>query len=60
MKEQAEKNHRSLQAELVIILETAVKPTRLSLEEVYSRIKELGLSTDSESVEIIREERDAR
>ena len=60
LKEQAEKNHRSLQGELIVILEMAVQPTRLSLEDVYSRITELGLSTDSESVEIIREDRDAR
>ena len=59
LKEQAEKNHRSLQGELIVILEMAVKPTRLSLEDVYSRITELGLSTDSESVEFIREDRDA-
>lgn len=60
LKAQAKENQRSLQGELVVILEGAVKPTRLSLEEVYSPITELGLSTDSESVEIIREERDAR
>ena len=60
LKTQAKKNHRSLQGELMTILEEAIQPRRLSLEEAYSRIKKLGLRTSTESVEIIRRDRDAR
>lgn len=60
LKAQAKNNHRSLQGELMTILEEAVQPRRLSLEEAYSRIKKLGLRTGIESVEIIRKDRDAR
>ena len=42
------------------ILEEALQPRRLSLEEAYSRIKKLGLRNSIESVEIIRRDRDAR
>ena len=60
LKALAKENQQSLQRELLAILETAVEPTRLSLEEVYSRSKALGLRTGSESVRFIREDRDAR
>ncbi len=59
LKAQAKKNHRSLQGELMIVLERAVRFTRPSLEEVHLRITELGLTSGPESVEIIREDRDA-
>jgi hypothetical protein len=60
LKALAKENQQSLQRELLAILETAVEPTRLSLEEVDSRSKALGLRTGSESVRFIREDRDAR
>jgi plasmid stability protein len=60
LKAQARKNQRSLQRELMIILETAVEPTRMSLEELNSLVTASGLRTGSESVEYIREDRDAR
>ena len=60
LKAQAKKNQRSLQNELLNILEKAVEPARLSLEEVHSRVTVSGLRTGSESVQFIREDRDAR
>ena len=61
LRHRAELNHRSLQGEVMAILESAVHPQlRLTPMEVYERIKALGLSTPSESAAIIREDRDSR
>ena len=60
LKVRAKKNHRSLQGELMTILEWAVGQRGLSLEELHSRITAMGLRTGSESVGFVREDRDAR
>ena len=60
LKVQAKKNHRSLQGELMTILERAAQQKRSSLEALHSRITELGVRTGSESVKFVREDRDAR
>ena len=60
LRERARIHRRSLQGELVVILEEAVKPKKLTLREVHEEIKKLGLKTDDDSVAIIRELRDSR
>ena len=61
LRARAEHNHRSLQGELLAILEEAVrKESALSVEEVLRKVSGLGLETDSESKNIIRADRDAR
>ncbi len=61
LRRRAESNHRSLQGEVMSILESAVRPQiRLTPMEVYERVKALGITTPSESVAIIREDRDSR
>ncbi len=60
LRERAKENHRSLQGELMSLLEAAVFPRRLTVQELRSEVKALGLRTGSESVEMIREDRDAR
>ena len=60
LRSRANENHRSLQGELLAILEEAVKPGLLSIDEAARRIEELGVRTGEESVEMIRELRDAR
>lgn len=60
LREQARKHHRSLQGELMAILEDAVRPKTMSIDEVYERVKKLGVQTDSESAAVMREDRDAR
>lgn len=60
LRERAKRHHRSLQGELLAILEEAVAPKRLTPEEVYRRVRQLGLQTRPEAVEMIREDRDAR
>jgi plasmid stability protein len=60
LRARAQRHHRSLQGELLAILEAAVRQAPLPLEEVYRRAQELRLKTKSESVAMIREDRDAR
>jgi len=61
LKERAERHHRSLQGELMAILEAAVAPSRpLSPDEVLSEVRRLRLSTPSEAAAMIREDRDGR
>lgn len=61
LRARAEQNHRSLQGELLAILEEAVrKEPVLSVEEVLSEVSRLGLQTGSDSADLIRADRDAR
>lgn len=61
LKERAEKNHRSLQGELMTILEASVhRPKLLTPEEAINRLRAMRLSTSSESVDLLRKERDER
>lgn len=61
LREQAKRNHRSLQGELKAILEEAVsRRQRLTIHEVAARVRELGISTPSEAVEIVRQGREDR
>ena len=60
LRERAKRNHRSLQGELMAMLESELRPRKLTIEEVSQRVKALGFTTESDSVEIIREMRDAR
>jgi antitoxin FitA len=51
LKECAARHHRSLQGELMAIIEEAIKEqSRLTLDEIWERGNRLGLSTPSESV----------
>jgi plasmid stability protein len=60
LRERAQEHHRSLQGELMAILEDAVRPKAMTIDEVYERVKKLGIQTDSESAAMVREDRDAR
>jgi len=61
LRARAEHNHRSLQGELLAILEEAVKKKpALSVEEVLQEVSRLGLQSGSESADLIRADRDAR
>lgn len=59
LRQRAERAHRSLQGELMVILEEAVYG-RAPLEpgEVLRQVAELGLRTPSESVQMVRGDRD--
>ncbi|MBI5882496.1 MAG: Arc family DNA-binding protein [Elusimicrobia bacterium] len=59
LRARAKRNHRSLQGELLAILEETISPTKLSPEDVYNRTLNLGFKTGPEAIAIIRDARDA-
>ncbi len=62
LRARAKRNHRSLQGELLCILEEAAAgPARtVTIQELLARGRAIGLRTPDESVEMIREDRDGR
>ena len=60
LRERAQGHHRSLQGELMAILEDAVESRQLTISEVYQKVKKLGLKTGDDSTAIVRGDRDAR
>ena len=59
LRQRAARNHRSLQGELMAILEEAARPA-LTIDELAERVKALGLKTPAESAAMIRADRDGR
>ncbi len=62
VRERAKRHHRSLQGEMLAIMEEAVGPGKLSLEEeeVEKRLRALAFETGDDSTAWVREMRDAR
>jgi plasmid stability protein len=61
LRRRAAMNHRSLQGELLAIIEAAaMKEQILSPIELVEEVRKLGLSSPSESADMIREDRDGR
>lgn len=61
LKLRAERHHRSLQKELLAILqEAAGQPRRRSTGEILKELRKTGLRTPAESVALLRHARDAR
>ena len=60
LRERARRNHRSLQGELLDILESAVRPTPFQATVLWKRIQTLGLATPAESARMIRRDRNRR
>jgi antitoxin FitA len=62
LKLRAQRNHRSLQGELLAIIEDAVcRPSRLRTpDEILAEVRRLGLNTPAESAQIVRSDRDRR
>jgi plasmid stability protein len=61
LRERAAGNHRSLQGELMAILETSVQDRKpLTVIELLAQVRAKGLKTPAESARIIRSERDSR
>jgi len=60
LRKRAKRHHRSLQGELMAILEQVVGPGTLSLEEADRRINALGMKTGDEATAWVRELRDSR
>jgi plasmid stability protein len=61
LKERARRNHRSMQRELLAIVDDAVRgPRHLTPDEVLTRARALRLNSQPESVAIVRSDRDHR
>jgi len=56
----ARRNHRSIQGELMHILEAAVQPVRFDVGRIRRRAERLGLATSADAVDIVRDARDSR
>ncbi len=60
LRQRAARNHRSLQGELMTIIEQAGQEPQLDIQAVYEEIQRLGLKTSNESAAMLREMRDGR
>lgn len=62
LKARAARNHRSLQGELMAILEKTINEegTKLTPPDVLLRVRKIGVSTPANSARIIREDRNDR
>lgn len=61
LRQRAARHHRSLQGELLAIIEEAMETDReLSPRELLAEVRHLGLSTPAEAAAIIRADRDRR
>jgi hypothetical protein len=49
-----------MRGELLVIVEEAVKPSRLTVSELGERARQLGLRTGDDATAMIREDRDTR
>ena len=58
LRERAERHHRSLQGELMAIIETAAQSPPRTISEFAQLVDRLGIKTPSESARMIREDRD--
>jgi plasmid stability protein len=60
LRARARSHHRSLQGELMAILEAAVVAGPVTVEGVYQAASSWGISTGDDSTSMLREDRDAR
>lgn len=61
LRRRATRHHRSLQGELLAILEESVRSDlSLTPEELLAQVRNSGLKTREESAKFMREDRDAR
>jgi len=60
LRERAASNHRSVQGELMHILETTVRPKPFQAGRLWRQLQELGFSTPAEASVLVREDRDSR
>jgi plasmid stability protein len=61
LRSRAERHHRSLQGELLAIIEDAVRPDgSLSPGELLAEVRRMGVRTGAESADIVRADRERR
>jgi plasmid stability protein len=61
LRQRAERHHRSLQGELLAIIEAAVREDQpATATDILAEVRRLGLQTPSEAAALIRSDRDRR
>ena len=60
LRERARANHRSLQGELMAMIEAHVRARPFRAMALWEDVRKLGLATPDESVQMVREDRDSR
>ncbi|MBI2799325.1 MAG: Arc family DNA-binding protein [Gammaproteobacteria bacterium] len=61
LRQRAKANHRSLQGELLVLLQDAVTPAnKINARELLQLVRDTGLRTPREATAAIRANRDAR
>lgn len=61
LRDRADRHHRSLQGELLAIIEAAVQEQPLSTPaDILAEVRSLGLKTPSEAAALVRADRDGR
>lgn len=60
LRQRAVRNHRSIQGELMDILESTLRPKPFRIRELVKELRALNLHTASESARLIRADRDRR
>jgi plasmid stability protein len=60
LKRKAAMHKRSLQDELMAVLEEAASPTRLTVDELWQAVRRFGPPVPGNSAKMFREDRDAR
>ena len=60
LRSRAVRNHRSLQGELLHLIDTAVEKEPADLDALSRKIRSLGLTRVDEATAMIRSDRDAR
>ncbi len=55
LRKRAKRHHRSLQGEMMAILEEATSPTKLSVDEAEKRLRALNFRTGDDSTSWVRE-----
>ncbi len=60
LRERARRNHRSVQGELMAILEQNLRARPFRANALLARVRALGLETPDEAVALVREGREGR
>jgi antitoxin FitA len=60
LRQRAENNHRSLQGELLAIIEAAARQDAKRTPAILATVRALGLHSDADSTDIVRAARDGR
>jgi len=60
LRDRARRNHRSLQGELMAILEESLRPSTLTVRGLREQVRQIGLRTEDEATAMVRDDRDAR